>query len=222
MKKHSYNFKDLTGRKFGKLTVVKLNKIDKGKVYWECKCDCGNQTIVLRSSLTSQNTKSCGCLHKKLAKYKNYSHGMSQKRIYKIWSGMKQRCNNPKASNFKNYGGRGIKVCMDWRNDFMNFYNWAISNGYDENLTIDRIDVNGDYKPTNCRWISRAEQTRNERSNIRITIKGETKLLTEWARAFNIDRRTISKRIQLGWKSEELLMPVDKTHKRRKNKGESK
>lgn len=218
MKKRAYNFKDLTGSKFGRLTVVKLDRVEKGKVYWSCKCDCGNEIVVSRSSLTSENTKSCGCLHKELAKYKNYSHGMSKERIYKIWSGIKKRCNNIKDSNYKNYGARGIKVCNDWTKDFMIFYDWAIKNGYKEDLTIDRINVNGNYEPSNCRWISQVEQNRNQRSNIKITINGKTKLLSDWARETNIDRRTISRRIQLGWKNEELLTEVDKTHKRRRKR----
>lgn len=206
--KHSYNFKDLTGRRFGRLLVNSLNCIENEKVYWNCKCDCGNQIVVLRSSLTSGNTKSCGCLHREMAKNINYKHGMSKVRIYKIWTGMKKRCNNPKDSNFREYGARGIKTCKEWTEDFINFYNWAMKNGYKDNLTIDRVDVNGNYEPANCRWVTQAEQTRNERSNVKITIGGQTKLLSDWARESGIDRRTISKRMKLGWNNNELLKPV--------------
>lgn len=206
--KHSYNFKDLTGQRFGRLLVISLNYIDNGKAYWNCKCDCGNQLSVLRSSLTSGNTKSCGCLHKELAKNKNYRHGLANTRIYKIWVGMKKRCNNRKCKNYKDYGARGIQVCEEWSQNFTNFYNWAIENGYGENLSIDRVNVNGDYEPSNCRWVTQTEQTRNARSNVKITIKGQTKLLSEWARESGIDRRTISRRIGLGWRNDELLRPI--------------
>lgn len=206
--KHSYNFKDLTGQRFGRLLVISLNHIDNGKAYWNCKCDCGNQISVLRSSLTSGNTQSCGCYKKDLDKTRSIKHKMTKTRIFNIWVGMKQRCYNPKSSSYKNYGIRGIKICDEWLQDFMNFYNWSIENGYRENLTIDRIDINGNYEPANCRWITQAEQTRNTRSNVKITINGQTKLLSDWARESGIDRRTISRRIRLGWKNNELLRPI--------------
>ena len=218
MKNHSYNFKNLTGQKFGRLTVVSLDKNIKGKIYWLCKCDCGKIVSVLRSSLTSGNTKSCGCYKRNLDKKRFRKHGMTNTRIYRIWSGMKKRCNNPKDSNYNFYGGRNIKVCEDWEKNFINFYNWAMANGYKEDLTIDRINNNGNYEPSNCRWITQAEQTRNERSNVRITIDGKTKLLSEWARESGIDRRTIAKRIRLGWQKDELLNQVDKNHKNKRTR----
>ena len=216
-KKHSYNFKNLKGKRFGRLVVVSLNSIDDGKAIWNCMCDCGKNIAVSRNSLISGNTKSCGCLHNEIIqKGTNYKHGLTNTRIYKIWSGMKKRCNNPKDSNYKNYGAKNICVCNQWENDFMNFYIWSIMNGYKDNLTIDRINNEGNYEPNNCRWVTQKEQTRNVRTNVKITIKGKTRLLTDWAKISGIDRRTISKRIQLGWKEDELLNPIDITHKKKK------
>lgn len=218
MSKHSYNFKNLTGKRFGRLTVISLKSTSSGNTIWNCKCDCGKEVKVSRNCLTSGNTKSCGCLKKELDMTRNKKHGLSNSRIYKIWAGMKKRCNNPKDSNFKTYGARGITVCEEWKADFISFYNWAMENGYQENLTIDRINVNGNYEPSNCRWITQSEQTRNVRSNIKICINGVTKLLSDWARESGIDRRTISKRIALGWEESELLNSVDKSHKNKRRR----
>lgn len=166
--------KDLTGQRFGRLTVI----CDSGKrkrsfVVWRCVCDCGNIAEVKTDSLKSGNTKSCGCLHDERAiekckkmndssnKYK--THGMTGTRIFRIYCGMKNRCYNKTNKDYKHYGSRGIKVCDEWLADFMAFYNWAIANGYSDELTIDRKDVNGNYAPDNCKWSTRAEQARNQR-----------------------------------------------------------
>lgn len=162
--------KDLTGQKFGRLLVLK----DAGKrrhsyVVWLCQCDCGNTVEVISDSLRSGNTRSCGCLHDECAVEKirgvkcKPKHGLSHHRLFGILNGMKTRCYNENNKDFKDYGGRGIKICDDWLSDFKNFYDWAISNGYQDDLTIDRIDVNGNYEPSNCKWSTRAEQSRNQR-----------------------------------------------------------
>ena len=133
-------------------------------------------------------------------------HGLSNTRLYDIWSAIKKRCNNPNAINYKDYGGRGIKICNEWLNNFVEFYNWSINNGYSENLSIDRINVDGDYCPENCRWISLEEQQRNKRNNILYEINNEKKTLLEWAREYNIKETTINNRIYaLGWTIEEAL-----------------
>lgn len=158
---------DLTGRKYGRLTVIEPVKHRNGKPYsgWLCKCDCGNTTYQQTYPLVNNLVVSCGCYNReKLQKNKiAKTHGMSQSRIYITWRNMRVRCSNPKDKKFKDYGGRGIKVCEEWENSFEAFYSWAMANGYNDNLTIDRIDANGNYCPGNCRFITREENNKNRR-----------------------------------------------------------
>lgn len=196
--------KNIIGKKFNRLTVLEETETKHKERYYLCKCECGNTTIVRGSHLTSGATKSCGCLVKE--KLTNKTHGMSNTRIYKIYKGMLQRCFCKTAKAYPNYGGRGIIVCDEWKKDFMNFYNWAIANGYTDELTIDRINVNGNYCPKNCRWITKAEQSRNTRSNHFLTFNGKTQTICEWSREMNIDHRKICKRINTyGWSVERTL-----------------
>lgn len=162
---------DLTGQKFGMLTVVeKCGKDKSGKnVLWLCECECGGITKVSTSHLRCGHAQSCGCKKREnLAvggeqfRFRDI-HGLSRTRVYRIWSGMKSRCSNPKVNKYPLYGGRGIEVCDEWMRDVCAFYEWAVSNGYADNLTIDRIDCDGNYEPGNCRWVSVAEQNRNRR-----------------------------------------------------------
>lgn len=147
---------DLTGKKFGRLTVI-----ERSESKWLCKCDCGNTKLVNGGHLVSGDTKSCGCLRNE----QRIKHGMRNTRLYSVWHGMKERCYNTKHKHFKDYGGRGITICDKWKNDFNAFAQWALSHGYADNLTIDRIDVNGNYEPSNCRFITNAEQQKNKRNS---------------------------------------------------------
>ena len=159
---------DLAGRKFGRLLVLGDSSRRCGtNVLWRCLCDCGNITEIRTGNLRNGNTKSCGCLridffykHGHLNKEKRIGRSYSQDRLYNIWIGMKSRCNYAKNKNFKYYGKKGISVCGEWQNDFLAFKNWALQNGYEKNLTIDRIDNNDNYKPSNCQWLSQVENAR--------------------------------------------------------------
>ena len=151
------------------------------------------------------STKSCGCLSNELLKKRNSIHGLCRTRIYSIWDNMIQRCTNPNRNEFVNYGGRGIKICDEWRQSFRAFYEWAIDNGYDDNLSLDRIDVDGNYCPQNCRWITVAEQGANKRNCVLIEINGKTQTMSQWARECGVSSSTIYRRFKAGANGLELI-----------------
>lgn len=194
---------DWTDQRFGRLTVLKKDESNKElAIKWVCLCDCGNTTIVRRGDLTSGKTLSCGCIRKE---GRHRTHNLSDTRLYRIWVNIKTRCTNEKSPQYKNYGFRGIKICEEWANSFEAFYTWAMENGYDDNLTIDRIDVNGNYEPCNCRWATRKEQSLNRTDNRRLTYKGETKTFAEWSEITGIHRETIKSRLKAGLTIEQAL-----------------
>ncbi len=195
--------RDLTGQKFGRLTFLRQapDKIKPSGAHskmWECKCDCGNIKIISRSSLVSGDTVSCGCYHKEHAHDYGKKHGLTNTKLYTKWSGIVQRCTNPNAIHYDMYGGRGITICDEWRNDFYSFYSWSIENGYKDGLTIDRIDNNKGYYPENCRWTDLETQANNTRRNHYITYNNETKTLTQWARLLNVNVETLRYRVNHG------------------------
>ena len=189
--------KNLVGEKFGKLQVKKYaGRTVDGKILYECECECGNTKIVRAGNLTSGNANSCGCVTRR-------THGASKEKLFHVWYDMIRRCENPESKQYHNYGERGIVVCEEWH-DYEAFKQWAYASGYKPptkrgELTIDRIDVNGDYEPSNCQWVSQSVQTLNQRRNVYYEIGGEKKTLTEWAKAYGINRKTLYARVHHGF-----------------------
>lgn len=199
---------DITGQRFGKLTVLRFDKTDKrGEKFWMCQCDCGNLTSVSSYKLRTGYTKSCGCLqqeHRKKGFHKK--HGMADTRLYVIWQNMKHRCNDPNNIMYQHYGGRGIMVCKEWLDGFEHFMRWAQSTGYREGLSLERINVNGNYEPHNCKWITKTQQYLNRTDSHYLTAFGKTQTIKEWADECGIKYDTIERRInQYGWSAEDAV-----------------
>ena len=196
---------DLTGNRFGRLTVIGVDKGRSGRdKYWLCKCDCGNTSVTTTHKLVNGMTRSCGCYAIERAKENGTKHGWSYTRLYRIWRGMKERCLNKNSKSYRNYGARGISVYPEWI-EFEPFRDWAINNGYMDNLTIERIDVDGNYCPDNCKWATYSDQENNKRNTVRIEYNGETHSISEWSEIVGIGIETIRHRINSGWSIEEAL-----------------
>lgn len=214
--------KDLTGQRFGRLVVVEKLPSKNKRCWWRCKCDCGNFKDVPTTYLTLGNTRSCGCLAKensiKYGKINNKkaiqahtSHKLSHTKEYGVWKAMIYRVTNPNDPNYHNYGGRGIKICKEWE-DVKNFYEWCCKSGYKEGLELDRIDVNGNYEPSNCKWATRKEQCNNMRRNIRVEINGVSHTLSEWAEITGIRVNALQHRYHKGARGEELIRKVNSSN----------
>ena len=204
-------YKDISGQRFGKLTAISYYGTDKcGRATWLCKCDCGNEHIGVGAMLRSGEVSSCGCLYRK--------HNSSNTRLYAIWRSMKGRCSQKNNSNYANYGGRGITVCKEWsgKDGFINFKKWAYENGFDEakdgnEQSIDRIDVNGNYEPSNCRWATREEQGMNKRTNRILCVDGKEMTITQWAKLSGVNYTVIESRIKAGWELKDAIFLPPKT-----------
>lgn len=178
-------YEDLTGQTFNRLTVLEFAGRKNKRPVWKCVCECGNTTIVYAKLLKNGHTKSCGCLHKEQLSNMTRTHGKTKTRLYNIWNNMKSRCLCKTSQSYKYYGSRGVQLYKEWE-EYIVFEKWALENGYSGNLSIDRIDVNGNYEPSNCRWITMKEQARNKRNNVLIEYNGEIKLMADWSRYFDI------------------------------------
>jgi len=201
---------DFTGMRFERLTVIKrVESPYKNGHAWLCRCDCGKEIIAQTGGLKDGTYKSCGCYARDMAK-KRAKHGDARDsgrvRLYEIWNAMKGRCTRVNTVGYKDYGGRGITVCQEWIDSYISFREWALNNGYADNLTIDRIDVNGNYEPSNCRWATAKQQCRNTRRNFNITYNGITKTLEDWGAEYGIKPNTLRYRIKKHkWSIEKAL-----------------
>ena len=206
------------GKKNNFLTVIEISRFPDGEKAFLCRCDCGNEKLIQPTAWEQGVVRSCGCKRKELLSETNIEHGHSGDRLYQVWSGMKQRCCNPNNPNYENYGGRGIRVCEEWMNDFMSFHDWSMENGYDYDAefgicTIDRINVNGNYEPKNCRWIDIVEQIKNKRPSEewkrrgkKFKYNGAEYRLLELSTVFGVSVPTIQYRVKhLGMTLEEAL-----------------
>lgn len=182
-------YEDLTGRKFGRLTVIKYIETIKRNPIWLCECECGNTSKVTTDHLKSGHTKSCGCLNRERIKNLNYKNGLAGTRLHRAYLNMYNRCYRKSIKMYKYYGARGVTVCDEWlgENGFVNFAEWSMSNGYADNLTLDRIDNDKGYSPSNCRWVTRYAQANNKRNNVFVMVNGEVDTVGNMARKHNID-----------------------------------
>jgi hypothetical protein len=215
---------NLTGKRFGRLIGLNYKGLGHGSAKhgkWECRCDCGNTVLIAGIKLRNGHTKSCGCLHIETCREngkRNRKHGQRNTSLYAVWHGLVERCTNPNYHNFSDYGGRGITVCSEWR-QFKNFFDWNASlgkNGYKRGLSIDRIDNNKGYFPSNCRWATATVQQRNKRNNKIITLNGISKSVAEWAEIYRVSRYLIYTRLKNGWEeNEKLFIPPDSHRSKR-------
>ena len=210
--------KDIIGKRYGSLVVLGFSdKRDKGNhKYLVCRCDCGNEKVISMTHVRSGASKSCGCGVVKTTIKRSTTHNGTHTRIYHIWLGIRRRCYNPNDFSYRYYGARGIKMAEEW-SDFSTFREWSKTSGYSDNLTIERIDVNGDYCPSNCKWITLEEQARNKRTNRLVTINGVTKLMTDWLKDSNVSTTQVYWRLRHGWDIESALFDSDHRKIERKN-----
>lgn len=213
--KKDFGLVDLTGKRFGRIFVVSRSENNGKKTMWNCLCDCGNKKKIYGKSLKDGLVVSCGCFHKEIIKTINKTHGDTGTKLHRAWQNMRARCYRKSSREYENYGGRGITVCEEWMESYENFKEWALSSGYDENLTLDREDVNGNYCPENCRWITNKEQQNNKRNNVLYEYNGQTKTLAQWSDEIGICYKTLQKRIR-NWGVEKAFS----TPLRNRNEGE--
>lgn len=208
---------DLTGQRFGRLYVLcEAGRSNSGKALWLCQCDCGNKKTIVGGDLRNGRTTSCGCYHQEVVTAQATIHGDRFSRLYRIWCAMKRRCNCPNDYRYENYGGRGIKVCAEWEHSFFAFREWAVANGYSDDLSIDRINGDAGYSPENCRWADAVTQSRNKRSNRNLLFRDKKQSVAAWADETGIPPGTICARLDVGWTVERALTEPIHTEKHKK------
>lgn len=197
---------DMIGKRFGKLTVIEeYDRNKRGYYRYLCKCDCGNEKIAIGSELQNGHIKSCGCYKKDSIINRCAKYTKEEKKLYGIWKGIRSRCNNKNSKPYQYYGGRGITICDEW-NDYLIFYHWSMQNGYEKGKQLDRINNDGNYEPSNCRWVTPLENNHNRGNVNHYTINGITHTLTEWCSIYKIKYNTVRARIiQKGWDIEKAL-----------------
>lgn len=198
---NSYKNVNLVGNTYGKLKVIEMVGKYKGCYNAKVRCECGKEYFVPIYDLLHHRRMSC----KKCFEQPNSKHNMTGSRLFNIWSTMINRCYCTTSNSYKRYGARGIEICDEWKNDFLSFYEWSINNGYRDDLSIDRINNDGNYEPINCRWVDKKTQSNNRSTNHYLTYKGETKTIAEWSEIFDLKHSTISRRIKSGWSTEMAL-----------------
>ena len=207
------SLKDITNKRIGKLIVLgRTPHVPDHRFSWICLCDCGK--MVLYTTAELRRCRSCGCSHEE-SRQKRFSeyravHGNPKDRLYHVWTGMRNRCQNPKNPEYQNYGGRGITVCEEWENSYPAFRDWAYATGYDKDAptgqcTLDRIDVNGNYEPSNCRWVDLNTQANNRRRCRIYEIDGVSRSLGDWCKKYGVSRNLVYNRLQLGWDIQRAL-----------------
>ena len=193
---HRRGIENLSGKRFGRLTVLKISGNDKsGGLRYSCICDCGNLHVANARNLRKGEVRSCGCL---VGESRFSKHNGSYDRLYHIWIGIKSRCFSPNTCNYRHYGGRGITMCEEWRTDYTIFRDWALAHGYDDNLTIERVNNNGNYCPENCIWTSQFRQNNNSRFNHMIEFNGKIQSMADWARELGISYPAMRYRVDHG------------------------
>lgn len=210
--------KDITGQRFGKLVAGKFVGADKKqRALWLCRCDCGNEKVIQYGALQSKGTISCGCYRLEAFKQRATKHGKTNTRLFRIWDKMIERCEKPNSKHYKGYGSRGISVCKEWH-EFITFYDWAMANGYSDKLSIDRINNDGNYEPSNCRWATNIQQSNNKRNNHYYIINGEKLTAPQIARKYNLNVATIKTRLNRGLTIDEAILPLKVIHKPHKKR----
>lgn len=214
----NHNFLDMTGKRFGRLTVVEyVGNTREGRAEWRCVCDCGKTIVAHGKNIRRGNTKSCGCLKLEKSTKRivdlNTTHGMAHSRLHRIWHNMRVRCACPSFVGWEYYGGKGITVCGEWQT-FEPFYKWAMENGYSDDLTIDRIDSDKGYSPDNCRWATTHEQALNKKATRFITFMGKTQCMADWSKEYGMGKGWLN-----GLTDEEAVAKLERKYNEMQAKG---